>query len=173
MADTTQIVRCPACGEEMAKIFLPELSMYVDVCTDGCGGIFFDNRELKILNNNADQIDVIMDSIDGKNFKKVDETLDRVCPSCGAKMVKNKVNNDEVHNGEFVVIDECYQCGSKFLDFGELGKFKHTQVAKPEEKRSVDIQYLYSQVGLANDSVEKDLAKLSPLKKLFNKMFDN
>ncbi len=171
MADTIEIISCPACGSEMVKVFLPELNLNIDVCADGCGGIFFDNRELKILNNNVEQIDVLMESVEGKTFKKVDESLDRICPVCNVRMVKNKVNNDEVHDGEFVVIDECYTCGSKFLDLGELEKFKHKQAVKPEEKLGVDVPYLYSQVGLATDSVDKDLEKMSPLKKLFNKMF--
>jgi len=170
MADTKDVILCPACGKEMKKIFLPELNLNIDICADGCGGIFFDNRELKIINNNALQIDEIVKQLEGKTFNKVDEQAERICPACGSVMVKNRAGQDEVKENEFVVIDECYKCGGKFLDFGELEKFKHKQAVKPEEKKSIDVQYLYSQVGLANDSIEKDMEKLSPLKKLFNKM---
>ena len=85
-------------------------------------------------------------------------------------MVKNKANNEEVKDNDFIVIDECYQCGGKFLDYGELERFKHTKAVKADEKKPADIQYLYSQVGLANDSIEKDMAKASPLQKFFTKL---
>ncbi len=171
MTDTKEIVSCPACGKEMKKVFIQELNVNIDICTDGCGGIFFDNRELKILNNNADQVDEILKLLDGKEFEQVDDSLERVCPACGSKMVKNKASNSDVVDNDFIVIDECYKCGGKFLDHGELERFKHSQAKKPEAKAKADIQYLYSQVGLTNDSIERDLANASPVKKLFNKLF--
>ena len=46
MADTLQKIKCPACGKEMEKVFIPSEGINFDICTQGCGGIFFDNREL-------------------------------------------------------------------------------------------------------------------------------
>ena len=46
MADTLQKIKCPACGREMEKVFIPSEGINLDICTQGCGGIFFDNREL-------------------------------------------------------------------------------------------------------------------------------
>ena len=170
MTDTKEIISCPACGKEMKKIFLPDINLNIDICADGCGGMFFDNRELKMLNKDGEQIDEIIKSIEGKTFDKVDDSKERICPACGAKMVKNKVDNDETKNNDFVVIDECYNCGGKFLDYGELEKYKHEIKDKSATQEKPDIQYLYSQIGLVNDSIEQDLAKASPIKKLFNKL---
>ncbi len=172
MTDTKDIISCPACGNEMKKIFFEEINANIDICADGCGGIFFDNRELKVLNKNADQVDEILKSLEGKEFEKVDDSKERTCPACGARMVKNKANNEDVKDNDFIVIDECYQCGGKFLDHGELERFKHTKAVKVDEKKPADIQYLYSQVGLANDSIEKDIAKASPLQKFFTKLLE-
>ena len=47
MTDSTQTLICPACGKEMQKIFVERTNCYIDICTEGCGGIFFDNREYK------------------------------------------------------------------------------------------------------------------------------
>ena len=170
MADTKEIISCPACGKEMKKIFIPEINVNIDICADGCGGIFFDNRELKLLNKDADKVDEIIKSIEGKTFTKTDDSLERICPACGATMIKNKVNNKDTNENDFIVIDECYNCGGKLLDHGELEKFKHEKKVPKSEKEPVDVQYLYSQVGLTNNSIENDLEKASPVKKLFNKL---
>ena len=54
--------------------------------------------------------------------------MNRVCPNCGTKMVKNhsSINAD-------IEVDECYACGGKFLDNGELLKIeKNLQLKKTE-----------------------------------------
>ncbi len=170
MTDTKETIFCPACGKEMKKVWLSGLNLNVDVCADGCGGIFFDNRELKIVNDNADQVDELVAALDGKTFAEVDEAVERVCPACGSKMVKNKTNSDDMQQNDFVVVDECYQCGGKFLDHGELERFKHKQAITNKEKAAADMQYLYSQVGIAEGSIERDMEKLSPLKKIVMKL---
>lgn len=47
MADTLKALKCPACGKDMEKVFIPNLGINLDICTDGCGGIYFDNREFE------------------------------------------------------------------------------------------------------------------------------
>ena len=42
MADSTEILTCPACGEEMTKVFITDKGINLDVCSNNCGGIFFD-----------------------------------------------------------------------------------------------------------------------------------
>ena len=48
MADNLEEIYCPACGKKMEKIFMSAQGVNLDVCTQGCGGIFFDNREFKL-----------------------------------------------------------------------------------------------------------------------------
>ena len=50
MTDTKNQINCPACGKEMKKIYLPNEKINIDICLDGCGGIFFDNREFDKFN---------------------------------------------------------------------------------------------------------------------------
>ena len=88
MADSTQTLICPACGKEMQKIFIERTNCYIDICTEGCGGIFFDNREYKKFDENHENIDEIKKALEGKTFKPVDNTIKRVCPVCGMKMMK-------------------------------------------------------------------------------------
>ena len=44
MADNKEIIKCPACGEDMVKVLIPDLNIYVDICLNGCGGMLFYNR---------------------------------------------------------------------------------------------------------------------------------
>ncbi|HIS37848.1 TPA: zf-TFIIB domain-containing protein [Candidatus Scatousia excrementigallinarum] len=119
MADSHHTLTCPACGEDMQKIFIPSLGINIDICTRGCGGIFFDNREFKLFDNPDKDIEDLIDATENNDFKPVDESLDRICPACGAKMVKNFANRYKE-----IQIDECYTCGGKFLDHGELTKLR-------------------------------------------------
>lgn len=117
MVDNTQNLVCPACDKRMTKFFIPSANVSVDICMDGCGGIFFDNRELNKFINDEKSINEILQIFVGRAFKFADQKEKRVCPVCGIDMVKNY--SDETKT---IQIDECYRCGGKFLDHGELEK---------------------------------------------------
>ena len=119
MGDNEKIIKCPACGKEMEKIFMPEQGINLDVCVQGCGGIYFDNREFKQFDERHENIDALIESVKDKTFVKVDEHQTRKCPVCGSNMVKNfsSVKRN-------IEIDECYFCGGKFLDHDELLKIR-------------------------------------------------
>jgi Zn-finger nucleic acid-binding protein len=118
MADTTNIIKCPACGKVMEKIYIPDAGVNIDICLDGCGGIFFDNRELEKFDGKNENIDKLIKSIDGKEFIPVNDNELRLCPVCGAAMLKMGAAEGTVQ------IDVCQACGGKFLDNGELQKIR-------------------------------------------------
>ena len=119
MSDIKEIINCPACGTEMKKVFIKDANCNVDICVDGCGGIFFDNREFKKFDESFENIDEITASYKNKNYSKVNEEKERICPVCDAVMLKHFASsNNEVE------IDECYTCGGIFLDYGELEKIR-------------------------------------------------
>lgn len=147
MADSLKTLKCPACGKDMEKVFIPAEGINLDICTQGCGGIYFDNREFKEFDEKNEDISAILEKISNKSFEKVDTTVNRFCPNCGAKMVKNHSSAQKI-----IEVDDCYNCGGKFLDNNELIKIRAEY--DTEEQRSEDVmQYLYHQVG-------QDLAKL-------------
>lgn len=149
MADTLQTIICPACGKEMEKVFIPNEGINLDICTQGCGGIFFDNRELEKFDEKDEDISKILEKLAGKEFTRVSENLVRICPSCGQKMVKN---HSSIHNS--IEIDECYGCGGKFLDRDELIKIRAEY--DTEEERSEDVlREVYKTVG--HELAEQDL----------------
>ena len=129
MADTQNEINCPACGSPMKKVFISEKGINVDVCANGCGGIYFDNREIQEFSNINDDISEIKEVLSNKNFIPVDEKQTRICPACGTPMAKT--------NAMGIQIDTCYKCGGIFLDNGEFeyvrAKFKPVEL-KPNSE---------------------------------------
>lgn len=119
MADTYKTICCPACGKTMKKIFIPSAGISIDICTYGCGGIFFDNQELQKFNHASSDISLIQKELEGKRFTKVDESETRICPACNKPMVKTSIK------GIGIQIDTCYNCGGVFLDNGELDAIRN------------------------------------------------
>ena len=116
MADNMFENVCPACGKTMAKIFMKEQKVYLDVCLEGCGGIFFDNREFEKFDEAHEDITPLIEAYEGKTFTPVERTDEqRICPTCKYKMVKNF---SSIHKK--IEFDECYGCGGRFLDYSEL-----------------------------------------------------
>ncbi len=141
MADNLKIIECPACGKKMEKIFMPSAGVNLDVCVDGCGGIYFDNRELNKFDEKHEDIEPLIKAFEGKTYSKIDTAETRICPVCSMKMVKNYASAKHE-----VQIDECYSCGGKFLDHCELDKIRE-QYATEEERAADVIKELYSKVG--------------------------
>lgn len=168
MSDTHQVLKCPACQKDMVKVFVPKEGVNIDVCIDGCGGMWFDNRELSYFDEQSEKVDEILEAISNKIFAQVDQSNHRSCPVCGARMVKNYSSIKKE-----IQIDECYSCGGKFLDNLELQKFR--QEYSTEQERSEDtIKFMYSTVGVELKRMEAEREELakhrSPLKKLFDKI---
>ena len=129
MHDTKEILICPVCGKEMKKIFSKENNLAVDICVDGCGGMFFDNRELKKFDEESENIDFILDVIKDKEYPNYKQNKQINCPFCNAVMVKNYTDINK--NTE---IDECYSCGGIFLNSGELLKIRSEYKTEKERK---------------------------------------
>lgn len=168
MSDTHNTLKCPACQKDMTKVFVPKEGVNIDICLDGCGGMWFDNRELKYFDEQDEKVDEIINAIKDKTFEPVDQSNQRSCPVCGARMVKNFSSIKRE-----IQIDECYSCGGKFLDNQELQKFREEYLS--EKERSEDtVKFMYSTVGAEIKELDKrreeNAQKRSLMKKIFDKM---
>ena len=170
MSDNFKIIKCPACQNEMVKVFIPSEGINLDICLNGCGGIYFDNQEYKHFDEQDENIDEIIEAIKDKVFIEVDENLPRTCPACGARMVKNFSSIKKE-----IQIEECYSCGGKFLDNNELLKIRE-EFATEKERSDEMMSFVYQTIGpeLKEAQMARDAAraKRSLLRKLFDKLFD-
>lgn len=135
MKDTYEFIKCPACGKLMKKVFLEEQGFLVDICLDGCGGIWLDNREINKVDETREDITPLENAYEGKEFLKTDKTASRDCPLCGKPMVKNNVSAKQE-----ILIDECYFCGGKFFDKDELEQMRNQYNSNDE--RIADVKRL-------------------------------
>ena len=163
MSEEKNSINCPACQKRMTEVFLPSAGIALDVCLDGCGGIYFNNREYKKVDEQHENIYEILEAIKGKEFIKVDDTQVRMCPVCGAKMVKNHASTKHE-----IWVDDCYNCGGKFLDNGELQKIRAQY--KTEAERSADMMAL-AENFFGNEIYVTKEERYGFLKEVFNSLF--
>ena len=142
MVDTQETLYCPACNAAMKKICLPEQGINIDICTEGCGGMYFDNRELQKVQQDDNSINTILESLENKEFQTINQDATRVCPACGTNMVKMGGNVG-------IEYDVCNVCGGKFLDNGELKKMSEF-VVKGEDKLDAALESIYPQNTVFN-----------------------
>ncbi len=120
-------MECPACGNQLQKMTAENVT--VDVCKGSCGGIWFDNLELKKFDEPHESAGEQLLEIERDESVTIDHTKRLKCPKC----------NDVVMMRHFfsvkkqVEVDECPGCGGFWLDAGELGKIR--SLFKTEEER--------------------------------------
>jgi Zn-finger nucleic acid-binding protein len=163
--DNYNNINCPACGEEMVEIYVSSANKKVDVCLHGCGGIYFDNREYSTFDEKHEDIQEILDELEGKTFTTVDETKERICPVCGAEMIKNFVSTRKE-----IQVDDCYSCGGKFLDNGELQKIREQYESDVERTDDV-MNFVYNNVGVELFELDEKVAQAQGSRSLLRKLF--
>lgn len=122
MADNFETVFCPACGAEMKKCLDIDKNINIDICIDGCGSLYFDNREFEKYDEPHENADEILKLLEGKHYTMLEDEGTRKCAACQYTMIKMGTGIPDVQ------IDVCATCGGKFLDNGELQKIRNTVV---------------------------------------------
>ncbi len=102
--------------------------MTVDICYGGCGGIWFDQRELQRVDaRSAANLHTVWRDPN----KEVKLTEPRVCPRCPEQVLERRWFSEQ----KLVEIDQCPTCGGLWLDEGEFSRIhqevKGAKVAPP------------------------------------------
>jgi len=107
----------------------------VDVCKNGCKGIWFDWQELRRLNEEHEGAgNALEEALKSPRVNDAGrEPLN--CPKCGMAMRAHKYSS-----AKEVSVDECYGCGGFFLDSGELREIRDNYMS--EEERDAYVQKL-------------------------------
>jgi Zn-finger nucleic acid-binding protein len=139
-------MKCPACFNELAEIQVG--SLRVDVCQDGCAGVWFDAFELARVDEQSEAAGEHLLHIRRDEQVVVDFSRKRDCPRCaGIKLQRHFFSAKRR-----VEVDECPNCAGYWLDAGELARIREEQadrskVDKAEPSRSSIssevIRYLY------------------------------
>jgi len=126
-------MNCPACGALMVEEDFG--GVRVDVCKNGCKGIWFDWQELRRLNEEHEGAgNALEEALKSPRVNDAGrEPLN--CPKCGMAMRAHKYSS-----AKEVSVDECYGCGGFFLDSGELREIRDNYMS--EEERDAYVQKL-------------------------------
>jgi hypothetical protein len=102
----------------------------VDACDGGCGGLWFDNRELQKVDEAHEAAGEALLDVRRDPRSRADLAARRRCPRC-ADVVLSRHFTSVTRE---VTIDDCPACGGVFLDQGELGAIR-TEFTTDEERR--------------------------------------
>ncbi|MBN1510302.1 MAG: zf-TFIIB domain-containing protein [Sedimentisphaerales bacterium] len=125
-------MKCPACNRQLRQMDVG--GIVVDVCENGCGGIWFDNYELEKVDEKHESAGEKLLDIPKDPDVVVDHTAQRLCPKCGSQpMLKHFMSVKHE-----VEVDECPACRGFWLDCGELGQIRAQYGTKEDRQRAAD-----------------------------------
>jgi len=133
---------CPACCKSMVEESFGNIR--IDICKNGCKGIWFDWGELKELDESHEGAGEALE--EALKSPRINDTGrgPLKCPKCGMVMHAHKYSNAKEVN-----VDECYGCGGFFLDSGELREIREHYMSS--EERDTYIQKLVDDTPMAGE----------------------
>jgi uncharacterized protein len=137
-------MKCPACFNELTEAHVGGL--IVDVCQDGCAGIWFDAFELEQAGEEPEPAAEGLLHIRRDERLVVDPSRKRECPRCpGIKLHRHFFSAKRR-----VEVDQCPNCAGYWLDAGELALVRSEQAqssaavsAQQSNLSSEVIRYIY------------------------------
>jgi len=155
-------MECPACGKALQAMTVKDVT--VDVCRGGCGGIWFDNFELKKFDESHETAGQALLQIEKDPNLRVDHSRRRNCPKCRDVVMMRHFFSVKRQ----VEIDECPSCGGIWLDSGELGQIR-SQYRSEQERRRAAEEYFQDVLGpdLAVMKVRNELQAHSRIADIF------
>ncbi len=133
-------MKCPACGNALQRTIVGEVS--VDACRGGCGGIWFDNHELRKFDEPHETAGEALLDLERNRNIHVDLHKKRNCPRCESVVMMRHFFNAQRQ----VEIDECPSCAGVWLDYGELGTIRTTHASEPDREKAAE-EYLKEVLG--------------------------
>lgn len=142
-------MNCPICKNVMVEEDFGGVK--VDVCKNGCKGLWFDWKEIVELDESHEGFDnALKEALNSSHSKDVNRGKIN-CPKCNTPMIAHLYQS-----AKLVTVDECYVCGGFFLDSGELKLIRENFMS--EEERVVYINEILGEHP-AFDELKKDLGK--------------
>jgi len=111
-------MNCPACGGVLTPVAVSGLT--IDLCQGGCAGIWFDQAELRSVDEPATKAGEILVELAGKPQITVNLTKRRRCPKCPDSVLMRHFYSAK----RAVTVDECPTCAGTWLDGGELEQIR-------------------------------------------------
>ena len=153
-------MKCPVCKTEMTEQDFGGVK--IDVCKDGCKGMWFDWFELtKLDEKNEGFGETLQEAL--KYPRANDENRGQInCPKCSIPMQVHKYQSAKEVN-----VDECYKCAGFFLDSGELKAIRDNFMSEQEQEAySEKLLAEIPDYAKALEDVEKKTARAKAIRNL-------
>jgi len=123
-------MKCPACENQLQQMTVADVT--VDVCKGGCGGIWFDNFELKKFDEPNESAGEALLDIELNKTVAVNHSKKLKCPKCDDIVMMRHFFSVK-HEVE---VDECPGCGGIWLDAGELKHMRSLFETEQQRERA-------------------------------------
>ena len=125
-------MRCPACRSELSALVINHVSL--DVCREGCGGIWFDNFELQKFDEPHEPGGLAFTYIPVNPKVNFDPQQRRRCPRCGDVIMMRHFASARRQ----VEVDTCPNCNGCWLDAGEILQLRQEKSNPGEHRRKME-----------------------------------
>ncbi|MNR85300.1 hypothetical protein D3C72_161260 [compost metagenome] len=123
-------LNCPACGHGLTPVTSDAIT--VDACVGGCGGLWFDQFELKKVDEAHEATGEALLDIARDSGREVDREKRHACPKCPDVVMRRYFSSAKRQ----VAVDECPNCGGVWLDDGELAAIRAEFATQADRERS-------------------------------------
>lgn len=111
-------MKCPVCQNQLASVEVSGL--HVDLCRDGCSGMWFDAAELERFDEHHEPFPESLLRVNKSPNVLIDRSKPRSCPRCEKMQLARIVLDPETR----FELDRCPGCSGHWLDNGELGRMR-------------------------------------------------
>lgn len=125
-------MQCPACGHSLRPIKAGDITL--DACAGGCGGVWFDQLELKRLDEQHEALGNELLNLPVDAARPVNLGERRHCPRCIGQVMLRFFYSPQ----RKVTVDHCPNCGGHWLDAGELRAIRETFTNDAQRDQAID-----------------------------------
>ncbi len=126
---------CPRCKNRLTIVTVDKVA--VDVCKGGCGGIWFDLKELDNFDEPHETAGEELLDIDLGLRRDVDYKARINCPRCKDVILMRHFSSVKRE----VEVDKCPKCGGYWLDYGELEQMRGLFKSTKDKDKAVEMYY--------------------------------
>jgi len=119
-------MECPACQRSLHPVELDGLEL--DVCRDGCLGVWFDAFELEKVDERGEGGGAALLDLQPALERESDKSARHACPRDGTVLMRHWFSALRE-----VEVDTCPRCAGVWLDAGELARVRQGQAAERTE----------------------------------------
>lgn len=156
-------MNCPRCTNPMSQI--TAAGAIIDACHLGCGGLWFDQNEVKRFDEAVEDASDLL-SVETDPNTTVDLNDRVTCPACADQVMMRHffTTNHEVE------VDECPSCAGFWLDAGELARVR-ALFDTADESNTAAREHFRAEFGAQLDTIAAEGAESAARADRFRSLF--